>query len=83
MDNGPNMARLRDSAAGASLVTCVLAGPGDLLVWEVRVTVDVNGLPLEVSGRGTDVEAAAAAAMPILTACSPAIFGQAEIGLAE
>jgi hypothetical protein len=83
MNTGPNMARLRDSSAGASLVTCVLAGPGDLLVWEVRVTVDIDGLPLEVSGRGTDLEAAAAAAMPILTSLSPAIFGQAEIGPAE
>jgi len=83
MNAGPNIARLRDSAAGASLVTCALAGPGDLLVWEVRVAVEVDGLPLEVSGRGTDLEAAAAAAMPILTSHPPTIFGHEEIGHAE
>lgn len=83
MEFGPNMRRLMDSDAGDSLETCVLAGPGDLLVWEVRITVEADGLPLEVTGRGTDLESAAAAAMPLVTAHAPSILGQAEIGRSE
>ena len=81
MELGPNMRRLADSAASGSLEACVLAGPGDLLVWEVRVRAD--GIPLEVTGRGTDIEAAAAAAMPLLTAHSTLLSGQAEISASE
>lgn len=83
MNIGPNMTRLRDSAVGPSLVTCVVAGPGDLLVWEVRVTIDSDGLPLEVSGRGTDLESAAAAAMPLLNNHSTGIFSQPEVSQSE
>ena len=78
-----NMRRLLDSAAGDSVGACVVAGPGDLLMWEVRLTVDANGIPLEVTGRGSDMEAAAAAAMPLLTAHRPAMFGQAEVSRSE
>jgi hypothetical protein len=83
MDLGANMRRLFDSAAGDSVEACVVAGPGDLLVWEVRITVDADGVPLEVTGRGSDMEAAAAAAMPLLTAHWPAMFGQAEVSRSE
>jgi hypothetical protein len=83
MEIGTNMRRLMDSAVGDSLEACVVAGPGDLLFWEVRVTLDADGIPLEVSGRGPDPELAAAAAMPLLTAESPSIFGQAEISRSE
>ena len=83
MELGPNMRRLIDSAASDSLESCVLAGPGDLLVWEVRVRVVADGIPLEVAGRGADLEAAAAAAMPLLTEHSAAMFGQAEISASE
>jgi hypothetical protein len=83
MEIGPNMRRLIDSATNDSLETCVVAGPGDLLVWEVRVKVEADGIPLEVSGRGTDLEAAAAAAMPLLTSHAGDMFGQAEISRSE
>ena len=83
METGSNIKRLRDSAAGESIATCVIAGPGDLVVWEVRVTVDVDGQPLEVTGRGTDLEIAASASMPILTSLAPRIFGAPEISRFE
>ena len=83
MELGPNMRRLVDSDASESLATCVVAGPGDLLVWEVRITVETDGIPLEVTGRGTDLESAAAAVMPLVTAHSPSILGQAEISRSE
>ena len=83
MELGANMRRLFDSAVGDSVQACVVAGPGDLLVWEVRVTVDADGIPLEVTGRGSDMEAAAAAAMPLLTAHWAGMFGQAEVGRSE
>ena len=82
MELGGNMRRLVDSSAGDSVEACVVAGPEDLLGWEVRITVDADGIPLEVTGRGSDLEAAAAA-MPLLTAHSPAMFGQAETGRSE
>ena len=83
MELGPNMRRLMDSDASKSLETCVLSGPGDLLVWEVRITVEADGLQLEVTGRGSDLESAAAAAMPLLTAHAPSILGQSDIGRSE
>ena len=83
MEMGPNMRRILDSAAGDTVQACVVAGPADLLVWEVRVSVDADGMPLEVTGRGTDLEAAAAAVMPLLTAHSEGMFGQADIGSSE
>ena len=69
--SGPNITRLLDSAVGESLTACVVAGPGDLLFWEVRLSVDADGVPLEVSGRGTDLESAAGAATPVMTAHVP------------
>lgn len=83
MELGPNMRRLIDSTATDAREVCVTAGPGDLLVWEVRVRVEVDGIPLEISGRGTDLEAAAAAAMPLLTTHAAGMFGQSEIGRHE
>ena len=83
MELGPNMQRLADSVANDSLEACVTAGPGDLLVWEVRVRVDADGIPLEVAGRGTDLDAAAAAAIPLLTAYSSALSDQSEISRSE
>ena len=83
MHLGGNMRRLFDSSAGDSVEACVVAGPGDLVLWEVRVTVDADGIPLEITGRGSDMEAAAAAAMPLLTAYWPAMFDQAEVSGSE
>ena len=63
---GPNMKRLRELPLGDGLETCVMTGPGDLEVWEVHAKVNTDGLPLEIVGRGTDVESAAAAVLAML-----------------
>ena len=63
---GPNMKRLRELPPGDGLEACVLAGPGDLEVWEVHTTVTTDGVPLEIVGRGTDMESAAAAVLAML-----------------
>lgn len=83
MDIGQNMARLRDSEVGGSLRACVLAGPADLLVWEIRVTCDADWLPVEVVGRGPDLELAAAEALRQLTTHSLTTLGQQEVGRTE
>ena len=83
MDIGPNMTRLRDSEVGSSLRARLRAGPADRLVWEVRVACEFDGLPVEVIGRGTDEEAAAAEAIRQLTQHSLCIFDQPEIGRDE
>jgi hypothetical protein len=46
----------------------VIAGPGDLMSWEVSACIDTDGIPIEVLGRGTDMEMAAASAIAVLTA---------------
>jgi hypothetical protein len=38
------------------------------MIWEVSACVDSDGMTLYVIGRGTDLEAAAASAMAVLTA---------------
>lgn len=83
MEIGPNMTRLLDSDVGPTLRACVVAGPADLLVWEVRVVCDSDGLPVDVIGRGTDQESAAAEALRQLTQHSLCTFDQPEIGRAE
>lgn len=64
---GPNMRRLREMDVADSVRACVIAGPGDLMTWEVSASVDTDGMTLSVVGRGTDLEAAAACAMAVLT----------------
>jgi hypothetical protein len=61
------MKRLREMDVGDSVKACVIAGPADLLTWEVSACVDSDGMVLEVVGRGSDLEAAAASAMAVLT----------------
>ena len=67
MQLGPNMKRLRELDVGESIKACVIAGPGDLMAWEVSASMDVDGMALDVVGRGSDLEAAAASAMSVLT----------------
>ena len=67
MQLGPNMKRLREMDVANGLIARVVAGPGDLLTWEVDASLHSDGMPLEVTGRGTDLEAAAAAAMLVLS----------------
>ena len=50
-----------------TLQVCVTAGPGDTLIWEVRSVGAPSGIRLEVVGRGSDIEAAAAALLPLLS----------------
>lgn len=61
------MRRLSEMDVADSVKACVIAGPGDLMMWEVRACVDAAGMTLEVIGRGSDLEAAAGSAMTVLT----------------
>lgn len=61
------MRRLREMDVAESVKACVIAGPGDLMAWEVSASVDSDGMILDVVGRGSDLEAAAASVMAILT----------------
>jgi hypothetical protein len=67
MELGPNMRQLRELDLADTLRACVVAGPGDLMSWDVSATVQHNGLKLDVIGRGTDLEAAAALAIAVLS----------------
>ena len=58
---GPNMRKLGEMEWAESVAGCVVAGPGDLLVWEVHADVTIDGLSVQVVGRGSDVESSAAA----------------------
>ena len=63
---GPNMRRVLEMDA-QEIQVCVTAGPGDTLIWEVRSAGAPAGIRLEVVGRGPDIEAAAAALLPLLS----------------
>ena len=67
MQLGPNMRRLKELDVADSVKACVITGPGDLMSWEVSACVESDGISLEVIGRGSDLEAAAASAMAVLT----------------
>jgi hypothetical protein len=67
MELGPNMKRLREMDVADTLRTCVVAGPGDLMSWDVSATIDRDGLKVDVIGRGSDLEAAAALAIAVLS----------------
>lgn len=67
MQLGPNMKRLGEMDIADSLKARVIVGPGDLMTWEVCASVDSDGITLDVIGRGSDLEAAAASAMAVLT----------------
>ena len=66
MELGPNLKRLREMDVADSVRACVTTGPGDLMMWEVSACLDVDGMELEVIGRGPNVELAAASAMSVL-----------------
>ena len=67
MQLGPNMKRLREMDVADTVKACVTAGPGDLMRYEVSACLDVDGMELEVIGRGPDLEMAAASAMSVLS----------------
>jgi hypothetical protein len=61
------MKRLREMDVADTVKACVTAGPADSMIWEVSAYIDVDGMQLEVVGRDSDLEAAAASAMAVLT----------------
>jgi hypothetical protein len=67
MEIGPNMKRLREMDVADTLRACVVAGPGDLMTWDVNTTIDREGVKVDVIGRGTDLEAAASQAIAVLS----------------
>ena len=78
MQLGPNMKRLRELDVGDSVKACVIAGPGDLMAWEVSASMETDGMTFDVVGRGSDLEAAAASAMAVLTENGSTLTGSAE-----
>lgn len=66
MELGPNMKRLREMDVADTLKVCVTTGPGDLISWDVSACLAIDGLELEVIGRGPNLELAAASAMSML-----------------
>lgn len=63
---GPNMRRLGEMDLSHSVGASVVAGPGDLLVWRSHAMVRMDGMPVRVAGRGTDVESSAAEVLALL-----------------
>jgi hypothetical protein len=76
---GPNMRRLLEMDA-ETLQVRVTAGPGDTLMWEVRSAGEPSGIRLELVGRGPDIEAAAAALLPLLSLHGSALRATASTG---
>ena len=72
------MKRLRELDVGDSVKACVIAGPGDLMAWEVSASMETDGMTLDVVGRGSDLEAAAASAMAVLTENGSTLTGSAD-----
>lgn len=77
------MKRLRELDVGDSVKACVIAGPADLLAWEVSASMESDGVTVDVVGRGSDLEAAAASAMAILTRNGSTLNGSANRGSAS
>ena len=75
MELGPNMKRLREMDVADSVKACVTTGPGDLVRWEVSACLDIDGMELEVIGRGPNMELAAASAMTALAENGAALEG--------
>jgi hypothetical protein len=73
---GPNMRRLGEMDLADSVGASVVSGPGDLRVWEVHAMVKLDGLPVRVAGRGTDLESSAAEVLAVLEE-DPAAFDPA------
>ena len=67
MDVGPNIRRLREMEVADTLRACVVAGPGDLMTWDVSASIERDGLKIDVIGRGSDLESAAALAVAVLS----------------
>jgi hypothetical protein len=54
----------------------VTAGPGDLIRYGVSACLQVDGMEVEVIGRGPDMEMSAASAMAVLSAHGSAVLAQ-------
>ena len=66
MELGPNLKRLRETDVADTVKACVTSGPGDLMSSEVSASLEIDGMQLEIIGRGPDLELAAASAMWVL-----------------
>lgn len=78
MQLGPNLKRLRETDVADTVKACVTSGPGDLMSSEVSASLDVDGMQLEVIGRGPDLELAAANAMWVLSQNGAALDSESE-----
>jgi len=71
--DGPNMRRVRESDVISHLRVGVVAGPGDTELWELCASLEAAAdLPLEIAGRGSDLEAAAGSVLSTLAMHFPA-----------
>ena len=82
--DGPNMRRVREADEIGHLRAGVIAGPGDTELWELSASLEDADLPLEISGRGPDLEAAAASVLATLAMHFPPQHGATdETGMDE
>jgi hypothetical protein len=72
--DGANLRRALETAALRNLRVTVIAGPGDLELWEVCADVATAPLPFQVAGRGTDAEDAAASMLAALAQQAPGAY---------
>ncbi len=67
-----NMRRLIDLSGLDEVSAGVVSGPGDLETWEVCASVRDAPVPVQVVGRGSDVDAAASCLLAALAHHFPA-----------
>lgn len=61
------MKRLLEMDVADSVKACIITGPGDLMAWEASACIDSDGIPVDVIGRGSDLEVAAASVITVLS----------------
>lgn len=64
--DGPNMRRIGDAGTVHNVRATVIAGPGDTELWEVCASLSDADIPVELAGRGPDIETAAASLVATL-----------------
>jgi hypothetical protein len=65
---GANLRRIGATEGLRNVRVAVITGPGDLEQWEVCADLDGHPLPIQVAGRGTDAESAAASLLASVAA---------------
>jgi hypothetical protein len=81
--DGANMRRALETQALRNLRLTVVAGPGDLEQWEVCADVDSTPVPLQIAGRGTDAEDAAASLLSTLAQRLPVEYRLSQLADAD